>query len=66
MREVGEVIRELTLDQEGMLIKCERKSELIVQVAREVNWARLCGGVIDLGFRVLNISAHGKGKRHCS
>ena len=56
-----------------MLERCAEKSQLIVEVGKEVGWSKLWDSVMDLGPRHVRglqnlsrmFSAHGRGKRPC-
>ena len=70
-RDVRTKIRKI--DREKMLERCAEKSQLIVEVGKEVGWSKLWDSVIDLGPRHVRglqnlsrmFSAHGRGNRPC-
>ena len=71
LRDVRKEIRKI--DREKMLEKCAEKSQLIVEVGKEVGWSKLWDSVMDLGPRHVRglqnlsrmFSAHGRGNRPC-
>ena len=68
-RDVRKEIRKI--DREKMLEKCTEKSQLIVEVGKEVGWSKLWDSVMDLGPRHVKglqnlsrmFSVHGRGNR---
>ena len=61
------------IEREKMLERCAEKSQLIVEVEKEVGWSKLWDSVIDLGPKHVRglqnlsrmFSAHGRGNRPC-
>ena len=70
-RDVRKEIRKI--DKEKMLERCAEKSQLIVEVGKEVGWSKLWNSVMGLwprhvrGLQNLSrmFSAHGRGNRPC-